>query len=338
MKIAFLNIYQNKVDRGAETFVKELSSRLVDKHQVDLISGKERSQERWPILWRLFLDPNGLKVLFFTLKNIPKIFKEKYDIVIPLNGGWQVALIRIVTWLYGGKMVISGQSGMGWDDLNNLWSFPNAFVALSSQAQNWAKRKNPFVKSFYISNGVNLDKFSKNIKEIKVGLKKPVILCVAALTKTKRIDLVIKAVSKIKKASLLIVGDGDQKDYLVSLSNKLIKGRCEFLNVPYKDIQNIYRSADIFTLASEPYYAFENVIAEAMASGLGVVVNNDPIRKNIVGSAGLLIDPTNTQKYANTLKKALELDWRLKAKRQAQKFSWDKIARDYENLFIGLIK
>ena len=38
LKLAFLNKYQGKVNRGAETFVKELSLRLSRKYQVDVIS------------------------------------------------------------------------------------------------------------------------------------------------------------------------------------------------------------------------------------------------------------------------------------------------------------
>jgi len=38
MKIAFLNKYQNKVYRGAETFVFELSKRLSRDNEVDVIS------------------------------------------------------------------------------------------------------------------------------------------------------------------------------------------------------------------------------------------------------------------------------------------------------------
>ncbi len=48
--------------------------------------------------------------------------------VIPVNGGWMPAILRIVTWLYGGKLVISGQSGIGWDDRNNLWCFPDVLL------------------------------------------------------------------------------------------------------------------------------------------------------------------------------------------------------------------
>ena len=38
MKIAILNKYQESVNRGAETFVRELSKRLQKNHQVDVIS------------------------------------------------------------------------------------------------------------------------------------------------------------------------------------------------------------------------------------------------------------------------------------------------------------
>ena len=107
MKIAFLNVYQNTVDRGAETFVSELSKRLQKDHDVDILSGRRLLPKRWPILWRFFIDPQGLLIAWFTLKKLSKIWREKYDIIISLNGGWQPAFIRIATWLYGGKMVIA---------------------------------------------------------------------------------------------------------------------------------------------------------------------------------------------------------------------------------------
>ena len=38
MKIVFLSRYQNKVNRGAENFVSEISNRLSEKHEVDILS------------------------------------------------------------------------------------------------------------------------------------------------------------------------------------------------------------------------------------------------------------------------------------------------------------
>lgn len=315
----------------------ELASNLSKSHRVDILVGEKTPPPRWPALWRFFLDPNALAILAFTLKNVSRILREKYDVVIPLNGGWQPAIIRLVTWLYGGKMVISGQSGMGWDDVNNLWCFPDAFVALSTQAKNWARKTNPFVKVVYIPNGVDLKKFGPKGPSFDTALKKPLVLCVGALSKTKRIDLVIKAVAKLSNTSLLVAaGGGDAKEEIEGLGQKLLPGRFQLISVPFRKMPEIYRAADIFVLTSMPYYSFEIVLVEAMATGLPVVANDDPIRREIIGNAGLLVDPTNVKEYSLSLRRALEKDWGDKPRKQAEKFDWDEIAASYEKLFVNL--
>ena len=338
MKILFLNIYQNRVARGAERFVYELGLRLKKNHPVDIISSDKLPARRWPFVWRSFLDPQGIQICLFTLKNLPRIWKEKYDIVIPLNGGWQPAWVRLVTWLYGGKVVISGQSGMGWDDRNNLWSFPNAFVALSGKAKRWAKEVNPLVNVSYIPNGVDTTKFKSEGARIETNLKKPIIICQGALTKGKRIDLAIKAVSKLGDTSLLVVGDGELKDEIEKLGNKLLGDRFQLIKVPFEEMPKVYRVGDVFTLPSEAYHSFEIAIVEAMASGLPVVVNKDEIRREIVGRAGVLVDPTNIDAYAVALDNALRLKWGKRPQNQARKFDWDKISERYQKLFGDLLK
>ena len=308
LKLAFLNKYQGKVNRGAETFVKEVSQRLSKNYQVDVIS-----------------DINYFELL-----------KKKYDLIIPTNGRFQVVLTRLITWLAGGRMIVSGQSGMGWDDRVNLYCLPDYFIPISSEALKWARKINPFVKSVYIPNGVDTKKFKPQGEKINTDLKKPVILCVGALTKTKRIDLVIKAVSKIKDASLLIVGKGEEENKLQALGTSLLGARFEINSFDYEDMPKVYRSADLFTLVSEPYYSFENVLVEAMATNLPVVANNDLIRKEIVGNAGLLVDPNDINGYAEAIKKALNTDWEDKPRNQAEKFDWDKIAGQYEELLKSL--
>lgn len=355
MKIAFLNIYNGVVNRGAETFVKELATRLSVNNNVSVFqSGKPTGKEKYevrhlPVNWNwnkksgagtllgfLFLDYWNIQACFFSLRAIPRILKERYDVVVPVNGGWMPAWIRLATWLYGGKMIISGQSGMGWDDRNNLWSFPNRFVALSSLAKRWAKKVNPFVKVTYIPNGVDTKKFKPEGRKLKTNLKPPVILCVGALTKTKRIDLAIRAAAKLGEASLLVVGDGDLRDEINKLGRRLLGSRFELLKVPYDDMPKVYKSADVFTIPSESYYSFEIVLAEAMASGLAVVANKDEIRREIVGRAGVLVDPTNTDAYAVALENALRLKWGKRPVFQARKFDWDKIAIKYEKLFLSI--
>jgi len=337
MKIAFINAYQGNIERGAETYVAELTLRLKNRHTVDIISDNSTPKDRWPILWRICLDPRGLNIFWFTFKNLGKIFREKYDIVIPINGGWQPFLIRLATWVYGGKMVISGQSGKGWDDRINLWSFPDMFIALSSALKKWSGNVNPFVRSTYVPNGVDTQKFIPVGEKIDFGLKKPLILSVGALDNDKRMDLVIKAVSKIKKGSLILVGKGKMEEKLRQLGKKLLGDRFKIMSFNFKDMPKVYRSVDLFTLASPSYRSFEIVITEAMASGLPVVVNNDPIRSEIVGNSGILVDPENEIQYSEALAEALKTDWKNRPVSEASRFSWNKISNDYGNLFKSLM-
>ncbi|AKM83681.1 hypothetical protein A2422_02285 [Candidatus Woesebacteria bacterium RIFOXYC1_FULL_31_51] len=310
MKIAFLNKYQNKVNRGAETYVLELSKRFSKNHKVDVIS-----------------DVN-----YFSL------LKNDYDLIIPTNGRLQAILVRIITWLKRSKVVISGQSGKGLDDRINLCTFPNYFVALSSKALNWARKVNPFVKLVYIPNGVDINKFKPEGEKFKTNLKSPIILSVGAFTEQKRHGLVIDAVSKLDNVSLIIAGGGGNlKDELEIKGNKLLgSNRFQIIEMPYEKMPEVYRSVNLFTLASTPTESFGNVIVEAMATNLPVVVTNDPIRKEISGDAGLFADPEDIDSYSKELEKALSLNWEDKPRKQAEKFDWDKITKKYEEILTNL--
>ncbi|KKS17316.1 MAG: hypothetical protein UU74_C0024G0010 [Candidatus Woesebacteria bacterium GW2011_GWA1_41_7] len=312
MKIAILNKYQNRVARGAETFVFELSKRLSNRNKVDVVA-----------------NVNYLNLL-----------KGKYEIIIPTNGRLQVVITRIICWLSGAKMVVSGQSGMGWDDKVNLFTFPDAFVALSKRASDWAKSVNPHVRVLNIPNGVDLGKFKPKGKAFKTGLKTPVVLCGGAFTPQKRMDLAIKAVAKLANVSLLMVGGGGElKGELQRYGEKVLgEGRFKLLSVPFTQMPEVYRAADIFTLPSRSSESFGNVLVEAMASNLPVVATDDPVRKYIVGDAGVLVDPTDTKAYAKAIEKALDQNWEEKPRAQAEKFSWDEISKKYEELFNKLRK
>lgn len=305
MKIAILNIYQDKVNRGAETFVRELSKRLSINHTVDVISD----------------------IKYF------KLLAGQYDLIIPTNGRLQPYIVRLITWITGGKMVISGQSGVGLDDRLNLYSMPDAFVALTSYALQQSKKRNPFVKIVYIPNGVDLNIFK--CRTLKGGRT---ILSNSAFTVDKRNDLTIKAVAKIKDAKLIIVGGGgDKRQEVVDLGLKMLgKERFETASVPYSKIPDFFKKASVFAFSSVPWESFGIVLVEAMASGLPVVATDDPIRREIVGDAGLFVDPTDTEAYANAIEKALNTNWGEKPRKQAEKFDWDIIAKKYEELFKSL--
>ena len=249
-----------------------------------------------------------------------------------MNGGWQSLLCKMWAVKNKSKIVISGQAGPGLNDRINLYTFPDAFIGMTDFQCSWAKRINPLVNVTKIPNGINPEVFQQASAKPK-GKR---FLCVAALVPMKRLNLAIEAVSKIEDATLTIVGKGDQEDHLRLLGEGFMPGRLKIYSVPYSKVAEVYKEADLFTFPTSSWESFGIAMLEALASGLPVVASDDPIRREIVGDAGLFVDPENTDEYAAALQKALDIDWGNKPRKQAEKFSWDKIAKQYEDLFLKL--
>ena len=351
MKIAILSFYSGHVERGVENWTFELATRLMSSHKVVVFQNSApqklpvypvvsvnipinwgRRDSRGTLLRYIYLDYWSLAIARFSLKIIPKLVREHFDVIIPTNGGWQTTGARLITWLRGKKMFVVGHSGKGWDEINGLWNFPNCFVALTDFARKWAKHINPLVKSVVIPDGIDLNRFTERGGRVKLNLPRPVYLAEPG----KRLDLAIWAVAGLKRGSLVILGGGYDEEKVRSLGKKLLGERFLMTKVPYGEMPRYYRSADVFTLPSWGREAFGMVYLEAMASGLPVVATDDGLRREIVGDAGILVDPTNIKVYAQALQEASNTNWKGKPHEQAEKFSWDVIALQYENLFASL--
>lgn len=343
--IAILSYYSGTVERGVETFVFEISKRLSKKHKITIFQAGSRinnsnirtyqikANAKQPIstinpLAKIYLDWQSLKILLFTLKSVPKIIKGKYDILIPLNGGWQVVVCKILSPMIKYKIMITGQAGIGSDDAWNIFFHPNLFIALTKAQANWAKKLTNEVKISNIPNGVDLSRFHSKINAKKVNLARPIVVCASALVPYKRIELTIRAVAKAN-LSLLLLGDGQDRGHLDTLGKRLLKNRYLRLTVPYSEMPHYYRAGDVFTLVSNTE-AFGNSYIEALACNLPVVATNDESRSEIVGDAGILTTPEDIKTYARDLQIAINSNYRNKPYNQALKFSWNKIAALYD--------
>lgn len=345
MKIAFLNIYNGNVERGAEIFVRELAGRLNINHDVCVYQTSEGRGEKYDVrkVWGIPFSPHQKSagfslyhfwVFIFTLKCLPDLWKRKYDWIIPINGRWQVLICRVFRFLRGGKILISGQAGVGFDDRWNMMvGNPDAFVALSPKAFSWAKSIYPVHKVIYIPNGVDTDKFKPVKSSLRLPVKEPVIICVSALLPYKRIELLVEAVSRIKTAGLIVIGDGPEK-YKLEKSGKSLLGT-RFILIPHishEKIVKYYNCARVFSLPSRESEAFGLVYLEAMACNLPVVAPDDENRHEIIKDAGFLGNVEDVGSYAKLLDKALKTDFGIKPRKQAEKFSWGKIAEKYEEI------
>ncbi len=351
MKIAFLSLHSGLVYRGVETYVHELANRLAKQgHEVVVYQGgpnvyKGNYKVVSMNVKSSFLKKGGnMAVLINHLIsfNIDRKFSYRVlkhldpstEIVIATNNRLQAFMCRVWTYLHKAKLIIPGQGGPGLDERVALWSFPDVFVPLSSFQAAWARRVNPFIKIKKIPNGVDLKKFDQNVRPLEINLPRPIVLCAAAFWPfMKRQHLLIKAMSRVKSGSLLLVGDGEGRSMLEGLGRKLLEGRFLMMSLPYDEMPAVYAACDIFSFPTSKWESFGIVMAEAMASGLPVVASNDPIRREIVGEAGLFVEPTDSNVYAKVLTKVMETNWGNKPRLQAEKFSWDKIAEEYDILF-----
>src|SRR5690606_11826382 len=95
--------------------------------------------QKWFNRKRWFVDEAGLEILKFSLSHIKTIWKEKPDWVIPMNGFWQLLILKCIQPVLGYKILITGHSGPGWDERWNLYLKPDVFVASTGPAAEWAK-------------------------------------------------------------------------------------------------------------------------------------------------------------------------------------------------------
>lgn len=310
LKIGFLCKDLGVVNRGVETYVLELSKRIRKFHTVEILSGKDA----------------------YSLR---KVIKSRFDIIIPTNGRTQALKMSLGRFIGGYKIIISGQAGIGKDDIWNIAiACPDVYAALTEAEVQFAKKWAWNSKIVKIPNGVDLDKFSPKGEMAKIKLPHPIILSVGALEWYKHHERIIKAMVKLNTGSLLIIGVGPDKEELSSLANSLLKEK-RFLitSASYEELPKYYRAADLFTLPSWDREAFGIVYLEAMASGLAVVAPDDGARREIVGDGGVMVDVENTDKYAKAITEALSKDWGEIPRRQAERFSWDIVAEKYLQLF-----
>lgn len=123
-------------------------------------------------------------------------------------------------------------------------------------------------------------------------------IVIAYLRPIKRIDLIINAFKKVNDENantrLKIVGDGDQKDDLVTLVKSLkLEHAISFLGeLPRQQVAKQMKLSSCYVLAST-YETFAVVIHEALATGLAVISTKCGGPENIIRQLGETLLNTN---------------------------------------------
>jgi len=191
--------------------------------------------------------------------------------------------------------------------------------------------------------GFNSDIFNNKIATKKIrkvlsgyGVKDRYILYVGTLQPRKNIVRLLNAFQHLedKAIKLLIVGKKGwlYKEFFEKIKKWKLADRILFTNfVSDGDLAALFAGAQCFVLPSL-YEGFGIPVIEAMACGTPVVVSNVSSLPEVVGNAGIYVNPLESKHIAKGLTAALEMseDQRSslldKGYKQIEKFSWEKCA------------
>jgi len=193
-------------------------------------------------------------------------------------------------------------------------------ICVHESVSRYAKNKGAR-KIDVIYNRVDLNRFSPNAEKA-IEMKKPIIIYVARLTKSKNHETLIKAISDLD-VFLLLIGDGSNYQNLQELVLSLnLNNKVKFINsVPNSEIHKYYSSADIFA-APVKDKGVGITFLEAMASGLPNIIRKIPDESEEIEKAALMVD-NNPKSFHDAIQKILSNE-SLKKKLQKQSLNMAK--------------
>jgi glycosyltransferase involved in cell wall biosynthesis len=179
----------------------------------------------------------------------------------------------------------------------------------------------------------------------RYDLRPGYLLAVGTLEPRKNLPGLLQAYAKLRAngttaAPLVLVGGkGWLYDEVFERVEALgLSEHVRFLHgAPDEDLPALYNAAAVLTTPSF-YEGFGLPALEAMACGAPVVVADRASLPEVVGDAGLLVDPEDVDDIARALGRALTnqtLRERMRARglRQAGRFSWERTARETLSIY-----
>ncbi len=229
------------------------------------------------------------------------------------------------------------------------------FIAISKASRDSLIRylKVPEDRIRVVHHGVDLEEFkpladSEEAKEIlkqRYGVVCPFILCVSNYQPKKNFVTLVRAFHRLRKKymldyKLVMVGHRDEryKDVPAVISKLNLQDHIHHLGfVSTGDLVKLYNAADLFVLPSL-HEGFGFPVLEAMACGTPVIASNVFSIPEIVGDAGILVDPLNIDGFTEAMYNILvdeDLQKELSEKgiKRSKLFTWERTARETSRVY-----
>ena len=322
---------------------------------------------RLKIIMFLILKPKILMKVIENVSNLlPYLKKLDFDIIVGGNSGWIFSLVFILSRFFD-KKLISLAYGTDFLIRNPLslktFYFRNTdkIIVINNEMKQLIKNMHQLDENQLEIINVGLDLKELEVKESKKELrdefniseKQFVLISVGRHVPRKKFDLVIKAVSEIKKLKpsldikYFLIGEGQETLYLKKLTKQLnLENQIEFLgSCDFEKRNKFYKLSDIFLMPVEPkknnIEGFGIVFLEANYYKVPVIgtATGGIIAAIEDGETGLFIKPNDLN---DLVEKILYLYENENLRRQMgekghnrvnNEFSWLKIVDDYIRVF-----
>ena len=204
----------------------------------------------------------------------------------------------------------------------------------------------PQDKVAVIYEGIDAAWFSSNGKEGGPDLPRPYILFLSDLHPYKNGNKLIRAFARLKAEwavphRLIIVGRsfGGCAEELGRLAAELGVGDSVLFTGPvaYESLAGVYGNADVFVHPSG-FESFGLPVLEAMACGTPVISSDRTSLPEIIGDAGLTVDPDDLDALAHSIHRVvtdptLREELIRKGLERARGFTWEDTAKETVKLF-----
>ena len=238
-----------------------------------------------------------------------------------------------------------------------IWRNASVVVACSEGLRELAQETDTDVKMDVIPDGLDLARFKPRSPPVTAEReqrnacpKKVQILTIGRLIPRKGFQFLIRALPQIiEKAAhnfeIEIVGDGPYHGELLKLAEKLgVTAHIHFAgSVPYSELPQKYRGADIFILPSLAE-GMPLVVLEAMGTGLPIVASRvQGIDELVVdGTNGALFDPGDVDGLASSLIKLINagegrVEMGKASIERVEPYDWKNIADAYLALYADIL-
>ncbi|MFH1905188.1 MAG: glycosyltransferase family 1 protein [bacterium] len=172
----------------------------------------------------------------------------------------------------------------------------------------------------------------------KLNLHAKYILNVSNMKAHKNIETLIEAYSKLREKGieqklLLVGGEKERVEELQIYSEQfnVAEDVICIQNIDFEDLPPLYQICDVFVFPSL-YEGFGLPLVEAMASRVPVVTSNVSSMPEVVGNAGITVEPNDVDSLAKAIEKIIS-DSKLRENmikmgiKQIEKFNWQDTAR-----------